>query len=411
MQNTCRRQSLFTLVLFLGTASLTACAPAPRVKLARLQQLVREGQIPRAVAHCRRAPDPELVTGLARAVLRRELHHQDAAVRASALAVARGLRGQRLDQELRRRLRDGDPLVRARAAAMLAHSSGGLAILTRLLDSPHAAAHATALRRLVRLRGAAALPLLSARVQHRQVAVRQAAIQGLGIVGRGPRELKLLLAATEDAHLGVRLAAVQALGRRPQGEVRAVLGRLCRGADPYLALHAGLALARQGDRQPLQKAVVRGLLHKRWTVRAAALNAAISAGQRMAPAQSRRALDDTRAVVRLTAARALFDDPGLRLAALGAARAVHAKACGAGRTRPWLCLQAAEIMTRAEMPAGASTLDRLFRRSGRPPLRAAALGTLLLLRRDRDLALEALADASPVVRLTAVRWLLQGTGA
>ena len=90
--------------------------------------------------------------------------------------------------------------------------------------------------------------------------------------------------------------------------------------------------------------------------------------------------------------------------------AVHARSCGSGRTRPWPCLQAAEIMTRAELPAGASTLDRLFRRSGRPPLRAAALGTLLLLRRDRDLALEALADASPLVRLAAATWLLQGTG-
>lgn len=356
-----------------------------------------------ALEACASAPVRPAVSA-ARAVLLRDMRHKKPAVRASALAAARGLLREPFIKEARRLLGDPHPRVRLGAAVMLARTPQGAAVLGRLLAVKQGDVHAGALGALVRLPRAVTLAALIGHARHRHPGVRVAAINGLG-EHRGEEVHKLLLTALQDRHLGVRLAAVEALGRRGPGAARAALGRVARQDDLYMALRAALALARRGKEQPLRDNLARGLAHPRWTVRAAALNAAISSRHREAAELSTRALADAQPGVRLIAARVLLSDSTARPRALRVARSDHAQACKS-TADPWLCVQAAEVLALAGEGAGVTTLEHLARRGPVGQVRAAALRTILLLRPAQKLAVDALTDPDPSVRHTAAGWIL-----
>ncbi len=360
---------------------------------------------------CGPAPSPRVtlprIEGLAREVLRQDLRHKEATVRASALAVARRLPGRPLWSAARRLLEDPDPDVRLRAALLLASTPRGAATLVLLLKAREGRVQAAALAALARLRGEAARPLLLARAAHTQPAVRQAAVTGLGKLRRDASVLRLLQAALEDRHLGVRLAAVEALRRGASPAVRPALVRLARSRRPYMALRAGLAMLRAGRDQPLLDAVARGLVHQRWTVRVAALNAAATSGHKVAAELARRALADVDPRVRLAAARLLLTVPSARSLALRRARGVWQVACESDRA-PGLCIQAAEVLARAGVHRGTRTLARLARRGKEAHVRATALRVALLTHPDATLARDSLADRNHEVRHAAAWWVLSG---
>lgn len=402
-----RNHLVFVCALF----NWGACASAPigpDVTPIRLSALVDAGQTRQAVELCRRGAGQKLEVALARAVVLRDLRHQDPGVRASALAAARGLAGQAIQRAARPLLEDAHPRVRLGAALMLARTPEGAAVLGRLLTSPDSGVQASALLATVRLKGAATLPALICRATHRDPGVRLAAITGLGRLKRSPKISGLLVAALEDRHLGVRLAAVESMGQQPTPAALTALGRLAGAKDPYLALRAGLALYGRGEDRPLLGALARGLAHPRWTVRAAALNAVISSQHPAASKLAARALTDTQPRVRLAAARLLLSDRATRPRALRVAFVASTLACRAGTNEALLCVQAAEVLARAGLAAGMTTLERLARQEQEVQVRAAALRTALLIRPDHRLALESLADPGPQVRLTAAGWILSG---
>ena len=208
-----------------------------------------------------------------------------------------------------------------------------------------------------------------------------------------------------------RLAEASRKRRRAGSDARrrgpvdlAALRLAARGEDPYVRLRAGRALLRRGEDQPLLDAVARGLVHRRWTVRAAALNAATSARHPVARQLAARALSDPQPAVRLAAARLLLSDREVKPRAVRVARGVYALTCGG--TDPWLCVQAAEVLARAGEARGLDTLRRLARRGKLAQVRAAALRAALLLGPDPGLALEALADDGYQVRHAAAWWIL-----
>ncbi len=387
-----------------------------------------------ALAAYRKRPSDWLLRSLAESVLWWGLRHPDPKVRLEAIQAIRAVDAGTLEDAMTYRLDDPDELVRTWAAVALLGTPAGADTLERQLRSSAPRARATAVRELGRIAGKAALPTIKRYLTDRHPLVRAAAAQALARAGTlaalaplrtlardkdrdvrlaavralgrlaEPAAAKTLRLALADDDLAVRLAAASALGRSAGADARADLRRLALGKDPLLSLRAAVALAQVGAVQPALNAIARGLVDRNESVRIAALTAASSLSDPVAKRLARKATRDPQPRVRLAAARTLFSHQ--RTLALGVARSIHRLACRKAGGDLWsLCVDAADLLARAGVAAGHRTLARLARKDASPVVRLAALRWALLRAAPSDLARDALADRDPRVSLAAARWL------
>lgn len=221
--------------------------------------------------------------------------------------------------------------------------------------------------------------------------VRAAAIHGLRM-GKHKNIFPIARAAVSDTYLGARLAAVYILAESDPG--RAILAKLARTGEPFVALRAAVALKKHDT-----DVVERALRNPAWTVRAAGLNAVAQlASKTDAIAIAEKALKDVRIEVRLAAARALD-----RLGRKGAAMGVYFQALEAERDMPRL--QAAIALIRMDDSKGHEALRKLSK-SPTISTRMAAVSAHRYLDRPTIPLVHALADETGSVRIEAAETLL-----
>lgn len=345
--------------------------------------------------------------------------------RASARAVEK-LELERLAEEVSRLLGDDDDTVRATAAvAILRGHPDAPAILQDSLSSESPEARVVALEGLSRKVGR------HARVNYLDAArdpderVRAAAVRALGAHGdaadaailsrlavrdpSGPVRAAALRAlsaldprgraplareALGDRYLGARLAALELLTKSAGADLDRDLRTAAAGPDPYVALRAGVILARRGDRRPGFAALERALSHASWPVRAAALNAVAEIADESAASLARPLGADAEPGVRLAVARALER-------AGRAAEAIPILAAALALEDETWRLGAATDLARIGDPRGSQALVALAT-VGSPRIRSEALAALPP---HHDAVLGALADPSGLVRIVAAERL------
>jgi len=235
--------------------------------------------------------------------------------------------------------------------------------------------------------------------------VRHAAILALGTLGKraGAGGAAAARRALRDPYPPVRHAAIATLARLRGARARPTLRRIAAGDDLRSALHAGRALARHDEPQPVLDAIAKALVDRDWTLRAAAVNTASQVDDKVAWQLVVKALRDRQPAVRLAAARTLLAHGLDSSATLAAARRVLALSCG---RKPSLCIQAAEIVGRQGSAAGPRRLRSLARSAKRWRHRRAALEAAQ--RREwgtPQISIARLADAEPRVALAAASYL------
>lgn len=375
--------------------------------------------------------DEKLVRHIALSTLRWGLKHRDPAVRLAALQGARETDAAPLEQDVAERLADPNEVVCAWAAVAMSQTQAGADMLGRQLRSTDPRARAVAVENLSRIAGKAAisalsrfvtdpaprvrsalarglpltkskeaLPLLTKLVSDKDKGVRVEAIRALGTLGL-PQGVSAVSKALKDPYPGVRVAAVIALADLQSDAAKPALAKIAAGDDLSLALRAGVRLSRMGSVQPVLNAIARTLVSRQWTLRVAGCNAAGSVKDRVALRLVARVLKDPEPAVRIAAARAVFAHNRQEVGLI-TVRSLHSLACGAkDEQMESLCLQAAELLTRAGKSSGRASLARLSHRGKTPTLRISALRSALALGAHLSVALKALPDKDPKVRVAA----------
>lgn len=403
----------------------------------RIRVHLARGDAARAVAayrewrELRRGHDRGALRAMALSTLWQGMGSPSAEVKIAAIEAAVALDAESLAERVSQLLDDDHEQVKATAAAALLRSHPDApTILTEALESDDPRARAIAVEALGRKVGRAAREEILSALGDADANVRVAAIGAFAAILEGGDGARLAEMAAKDpdgrvraaalralararwkgavavarealadAYLGARLAAVETLKELAGQEARAELARLAAGTDPFLALRAGVALARLGDRGPGRAALERALAAEDWTIRAAGLNAAAE----LAPREQAVALvaplaRDPEPAVRLAAARALE-----RLGRGRDAAAIWAEALA------WpdeaLRLQAAADLMRAGDPRGRAALEALATTAS-PATRRQAVASLAAAREPTDGAIAALADENGLVRVAAALTLL-----
>jgi len=406
-----------------------------------IRVLLAENNVGGAVAAYRRwitrhGRDPAAKQQLALALLRWGLHHKDPAVRVAAIQDANLVDATALYADVASRLTDTDEVVRSWAAVAMSQTSDGFRVLHRQLRSSYPVARAVAVRALGKRLGCGALSTLAQSVvdpdpevrvaftvglsssrcpdalpvllrlsRDPQEIVRAAAVEALGHLGRAGA-YGAVLRAMEDPREKVRQQAACALARIAGSDARPELWAMALGSDLSSALVAGEALAELGAIQPVLNAVAKGLVDRRWTVRLAALRTAGSVKDRAVLVLARRALDDDEPMVRMAAAEAVFAHAD-RTSAVRTALDLRKVACSEP-PRPrmeHLCLRASTLLNRAGGGAGLPSLLKLSREALSSVTRSAALQAALDGGANEELAIDALLDPEPQVKLVAARWI------
>jgi HEAT repeat protein len=345
-------------------------------------------------------------------VVWRSLSSTDVGERREATRITAEVADPILDRGLAERLDDGDPVVRATAAAAMANDVElARGLLRSLLQSPVAEARVAALdgiralsdgRELaekatadadesVRARAAwmvrAAEPLEKL-LSDPTPGVRAEALRALANLdaSRAAQAAEKLLS---DAALAVRLAALSALVKH--GDRERLLA-LAGGDDRWVALRAAVQL----KGHEAQTAVERAASDKHAALRVAAMNAAGELGDG-GRALIRGHLGDADLEVRLAAARALLSSGG----AEDAARKILRSALGTDRK-----LDAADELARLGDGEGRRALAEAARAND-PLMRRAAIASLGALSPEPPELASALRDGDFRVRLTAARALLR----
>lgn len=380
-----------------------------------------------------RGKDLDMLQHLSLSVLRWGLAHRDPRVRLAAIHGARRTDADALETAVAERLNDPDSVVRSWAAVAMSRTRAGADVLEAQLRSPNPRARAVAVANLGRIAKEAALAtlkrfagdpepevraalargiaglkqgsvlgLLERLAGDKDRAVRRDAIAALGRLGR-PAVVKAVRRALSDSYVGVRLAAVLALAELRGDAAGPRLRELAEGADPTIALRAGVRLARLGEDQPVLNAIAKALVHRRWPIRVAACNAAASLGNKHPVARklvAERALKDPEPRVRIAGARAVLalgdESDAARTAAL-----LQGLACGSSEKMESICLQAAEVLLRSGNRAGLRVLERLTRQAKRPADRREALRIALTGGALLELAVDAIPDPDPTLAVAA----------
>jgi cyclophilin family peptidyl-prolyl cis-trans isomerase/HEAT repeat protein len=197
-------------------------------------------------------PDPAL-----RERLVAEIASPEPAIRAAALAAVAKVDREDFALVLSGLDPDPDPGVRAALAAVLAEQAddASLRILEGMLKDEAPRALAGVLEALRKVRGEATAPVLRRHLEHRDFAVRAAAVHGLAALHE-IRDLPATLApvytrALADADPDVRLSVVDALAKKTDEPARAVL-RSAAASDPshVVRVRAAAALRAQGAPAP-----------------------------------------------------------------------------------------------------------------------------------------------------------------
>ncbi|MCC6749432.1 MAG: HEAT repeat domain-containing protein [Deltaproteobacteria bacterium] len=425
--------------------ALAATPEAEELLAMRVRILVARDRRAEAAGACGRVAGAEkraqLLRALSEAVVSWGLGQRDPAVRLSAIHVARGADMAPLAETVAARLDDPDEVVRTWAAVALSGEPRGADVLERMLGAGKPEARAVAVRELGRLAGRAAVRTVASFAADRSPLVRAAAADGLGHVARpealptlerlaadpqaevrqaalsalerigDPRGVELARRALRDPYLGVRLAALLALVRIEGNRARPTLALVAAGADRLMALRAGVQLAKLGDPTPALALLGQGVRDALATVRLAALAAASTVDHPRVLELVATRLRDPDPEVRAAAARALLSRKGDAAAARNVARNLKGLACGRGATSadafraPGLCLQAAELLLRAEDNDGLQLLSDLARRARLGRDRLQALELALMRGAGPELALAGVADADPYVALASARWI------
>jgi HEAT repeat protein len=206
------------------------------------------------------------------------------------------------------------------------------------------------------------------------------------------------VAALEDPYLGARLAAVQLIAEHGDDDARARLVDLAGGDDLFVALRAASNLARAGHDR-IATPVDRAITDDSWSVRAAAVNAALDLVDRPRVLELvGRRLADPRIEVRLAAARAM-----IQLGVDARARPIFVEALDAP-TDP-ARLQGARGLVRLRDPRGREALSRLCKAPS-PATRSGAVLAHAQARRPTPGLVDALADESVEVRIDAAETIL-----
>lgn len=309
------------LALLLGGCGLDD-AP-PRYAGSRGDTQARVTAMRARVARGQRVPAKD-AREIALATLWAALEAPDPAARQAAVEVIERAEIEPLAQAVSKRLGDDDEHVQLAAAiALLRAHPDASAIVLGALEAPEPSLRVAAVRALARKLKRDAAGTITPLAKDADAGVRASVLAGL--VGRDAVEPARAALADDDG--GVRAAAVRALGD-PDAALKLLedpyLGaRLAalevvadHGAeesleapvvtkDPYLALRAGVILARRGETAPGARAIDVAGRAADWPLRAAALNALADVGPKRAVEFAAVFDKDPVAEVRLAAARAL----------------------------------------------------------------------------------------------------------
>jgi len=296
----------------------------------------------------------------------------------------------------------------ARIAGQTARST-----LRRFVEDPASGVRSALARGVGRLGQDWALALLKPLVTDRDRGVRLAAISALGRVGHATDEtLRMVRTALQDPYIGIRLAAVLTLADLQGPQARPRLRQLAGTDDLIPALQAATRLARMGEDQPVLDAIARALVDRQWTVRAAGCNAGSSLHGANPVARkliSDRGLVDPEPRVRIAAARAVLALGDSSRAARSAALLQGLACRQTSESMESLCLQAAEVLLRANNRVGLRQLERLVRQGISPSHRREALRIALTGGGLLQLAVDALADSDLRVAVAAAVELYRRT--
>lgn len=374
--------------------------------------------------------DPRALRVMAMATLWQGLHVPSADIKRRSIRAVEKLELEPLAEPVAERMGDDDITVQATAAvAILRSHPDAPYVATMALSSDNPEARAIAIAGIGRKIGAPARDDILAATRDPDARVRRAAVGALAGIARnadaprlaeiartdadGQTRARALRALAElrydavpaartalrDDYLGVRLAAVHVLDRAGGDATVDELLLLARGDDAFVALRAGVALARRGRTEPALAAVDRALASDQWTVRAAALNAVAEiASPELGLPIVERAAADPAIGVRLAAARALlrFDRK---------AAAIELFAAGLASDDPGQRLHAAIDLARAGDRRGAETIAALAGHEN-PDIREQAVWAHVHLGAPTAALAAALADDSAAVRVTAAEVLL-----
>ncbi|MCG8421512.1 MAG: HEAT repeat domain-containing protein [Proteobacteria bacterium] len=303
---------------------------------------LRTGDSARAVAlymkwhRLRRHYDGEALRAMAVSTLWRGLGDGSPGVRARAVRLSGRLGAGELSNAVRARLRDSSDRVAAAAAfALVTRHADAKTRALELLSSADSGARVDAIRALGRIGSADIWRHVEALSNDADPRVRRAAVMVLRqhrVPGRLSRLVHIARAdshgsvrtaalraligveraialssgrrATADPYMGARLAGVALVAHWPD-EHRSELAGLAASSDPYVALHAAVALRKAGGDAPVQ-AVQLALGQRSWTVRVTAVNLLAELLPRQtALSFATELLGDPRAEVRLASARVL----------------------------------------------------------------------------------------------------------
>lgn len=345
-------------------------------------------------------------------VVWRSLSASDVGERREATRITAEVADPVLDRGLAARLDDGDPVVRATAAAAMANDVEiARGLLRSLLESPMAEA------RVAALDGIRALPD-GRELAERATADRDESVRARAAwMVRAAEPLEKLLA---DPTPGVRAEALRALANVDASRAAQAAEKLLSDAALSVRLAALSALVKHGDRDRLLaltgsddrwvalraavqlkghealSAVERAANDKHAALRVAAMNAAGELGDE-GRALIRAHLADADLEVRLAAARALLSSGG----AEEAARKILRSALGTDHR-----LDAADELARLGDSEGRRTLVEAARAND-AAIRRAAIASLGALSPEPPELSSALRDGDFRVRLTAARALLR----
>ena len=379
-----------------------------------------------------RGKDERMLNFLALAVLRWGLSSRDPEVRLAALQGARKTDADALEAAVAKRLYDPDELVKTWAAVALSRTPAGADVLSKQLGSGNAKARAVAVGNLARIAGKSAIKSLMRFVTDSSPEVRAALARGLGGVhddlvleplGRLVRDkdrvvraaavaavgragckggMDMVETALNDSYLGVRLAAVLAFGELGGTGVKQRLRELAWSQDLPTAYRAGAKLARMGEDQPLLNAIAKGLVDKKWTVRAAACNAVSTIKQNsVALKLARRALRDPEPLVRAAAARAVLSQGDKTAAARVGGLLIGLGCKSSDGDMETVCIQGAEVLLRTGDRSALKHLERLALKAKKAAHRREALRIALTGGSLLELAADVLPDPDPDVAIAA----------
>lgn len=358
------------------------------------------------------------------------LNEKDTTVRRQGAKLARDLRIWGLGGSLEKKLDDPDPLVRAYVAgALFPHRFVGLLHLMELARHPDwRVRNQVALGLAQRPGGDRPFELLGRLASDRHPAVRAGALRAIGRSRREKGErfseaVEMLVGglsdpagqvraeaasqlarlgrkvgwawierSSKDPELAVRLAAVR--GGKKRGMPVEEYRKLAEGKDIYVALRASVALFEKGEEEVACRVLSRAWRDPRWSVRAAALNAASSMkNSKSAVALIEKGLSADHPRVRLSAARGALNVGRLE----GRAVEVLRKEADGARQ---VAVAAAHVLARHGKKQGAKRLGELAK-SGDIDTRIHALRALGDLRKERDAVLSAWSKGPWFVRLGA----------